>query len=243
MLFVKAVKSEDGGFVITKTGDDGKESSVFVGIAAWGLLTRYQVEAAKALDAGVLGQWILQKNSDESTLMLTVSPYNNRNLLSVRIYANGQPTRQGVTMGAANFVYLRGFLTTSPEYVLGREAYKSLLYEQVHEQHKKRCEGCRLDCGGQRDHTCLQPISHAVELLNGTGVDPFDFQLTLAKRASDRKVFLAHPHTIYKMLHYHHRAEIEREIAAELVCAIPDDTIGSSGDSGGDGENTLSMAV
>ena len=55
------------------------------------------------------------------------------------------------------------------------------------------------------------------------------------------------PHTIYKMLHYHHRAEIEREIAAELVCAIPDDTIGSSGGCGGggdgDGENTLSMAV
>ena len=224
MLFVKVVESEEGGVVLTKTSDDGKEpSNVFIGIAAWTLLSRYQGDAAKALEKGVLGSWTLQKNSDESSLMLTVSPYNNRNLVSVRIYANGQPTRQGVTMGAVNFLYLRSFLTTSPEFALGREEYKSLVYQQVHEKHKRECEGCRLDCGAQRDHTCLKPPSHVTALLGGTGVDPYSFQVALATRAAERKVFLTHPHTVYKLLHYHYRDEIERDIAAELTCAARDD--------------------
>ena len=79
MLFVKVVESEDGGVIISKLNDDAKEcSSVFVGAVAWNLLARYQHDAAKALEKGTLGSWILQKNSDESALMLTVSPYNNR---------------------------------------------------------------------------------------------------------------------------------------------------------------------
>ena len=93
--------------------------TLFALVPAWNLLARYQYEAAKALEKDTLGSWILQKNSDESELLLTVSPYNNQNLVSVRIYANGQPTRQGVTMGALNFTYLRNFLTTSVEFDLG----------------------------------------------------------------------------------------------------------------------------
>ena len=224
MLFVKAVESEDGGVIISKLNDDAKEcSSVFVGAVAWNLLARYQHDAAKALEKGTLGSWILQKNSDESALMLTVSPYNNRNLVSIRIYANGQPTRQGITMGAVNFEYLRNFLPTSAEFVLGRAEYKSLVWQQVMEKQRKDCEGCRLECGGQRDHDCLKPPSNTSALLGCTGVDPYSFQLALATKALERKVILIRPSTVYKLLHYHYRDEIEKEVIAELLCAVPDD--------------------
>ena len=222
MLFVKVMESEDGGVVLTKTNDDGKDpSNVFIGFAAWNLLARYQHDAHKALEKGTLGSWTLQKNSDMSELLLTVSPYNNRNLVSIRIYANGQPTRQGVTMGAPNFTYLRNFLTTGTEFELGRLEYKSLVWQQVLEQRRRDCDGCRLDRGSQRDHQCLSPPTKATALLGCTGVDPYSFQLALATKAQDRKVVLYRPSAVYKLLHFHYRAEIESEVITEL--GTPDD--------------------
>ena len=68
-------------------------------LGAWNQLTGYQYKAHKALESSAMRSWTLQKNSDESELLLAVSPYNNRNLVSIRIHANGQPTLQGITMG------------------------------------------------------------------------------------------------------------------------------------------------
>ena len=50
----------------------------------------------------------------------------------------------------------------------------------------------------------------------GTGVDPYSFQAALATKALEQKVVLAHPSAIYKMLHFHYRDEIKREVAAEM---------------------------
>ena len=142
---------------------------------------------------------------DSPEKLLTVSPYNNRNLVSIRIYANGQPTRQGITMGAVNFNYLRNFLHTSAEFVLGCAAGDGETAERLR----------GLSVGMRR--------SARSRLLGCTGVDPYSFQLALATKALERKVVLVHPLTVYKLLYFHYRDEIEKEIVAELLCAVPDD--------------------
>ena len=216
MLFVKVADSEDGGVILTKRWDDGKTSTVFLSASAWNQLSRHQGGAQAALENGSVGSWVLQKNTDGSQLMLSVSDYNNHKVVHIRMHVDGVPTRQGVTMNAASFAYLRTFLANSAEFSLGRTEYKWLLMDEVWKKHGRDCEGCRMQYGGQRDHMCLRPPSNASELITGTGVDPFIFQAELVAKCSERKIHAYRPHAVYKMLHLNYRDEVEREVVAEL---------------------------
>ena len=158
MLYVKVLNSEDGGVLLTKRTDDSKVSEVVLSTHAWNMLCRYQQDASLALEKNTLAQWTLEKISDQASLMLTVAPYNNMHLASIRIYAQGQATRQGVSVGSTGFAYLRGFLNTNSEFQLGRSEYKRLVMEQVYEGHAKNCEGCVTDRGSQRSHMSETPI-------------------------------------------------------------------------------------
>lgn len=216
MLYVKVLNSEGGGVLLTKRTDDSKVSEIVLSTQAWHMLCRYQQDASQALEKNTIAQWTLEKISDQASLMLTVAPYNNMYLASIRIYAQGQATRQGISVGSTGFAYLRGFLNTSSEFQLGRSEYKRLVMEQVYEGHAKSCEGCVTDRGSQRDHICLRPPSNASELIRVTGVDPFNFQVALAMKCSNQKIFLNRPQAIYKLLHFNYRGEIEKEVVSEV---------------------------
>ena len=230
MLFVKMAPSEDGGVILSKQNEDGsKMTSVYLSVEAWNLLARYQAAAVSAMETGTPGSWVLQTFHAESQLRLTVDLFGGRHLLSVRVYNSGKATRHGVSMTLPTFGYLQTFLSTGPEFELGRAVYKSLVFDQVWKKHAAACAGCELMRGSQRDHDCTTPPTNAAQLVRETGVGVCEFQLALARKCCERQIILAHPHTTYKVLHGSYRDEIEKEVVVEFderqesPAARPDD--------------------
>ena len=86
---------------------------------------------------------------------VTLSHFEGGCYTNIRVYVDDKPSRQGVTLNAANWTNVQTALGFSPEAQLGREVYAKMLGHMLAEKLETACEGCAQGWGSQKDHQCL----------------------------------------------------------------------------------------
>ena len=79
--------------------------------------------------------------SEEVKLKCQVSSLNGTHLIKLRLFVDGQPTKQG-SMNPISFAYLLMFLSQSEEYKLARVVYVTLLMERFNVTLRNACKAC-----------------------------------------------------------------------------------------------------
>lgn len=140
------------------------------------------------------------------------SIWNGECYVNIRVYVNGTPTKQGVTLSASNWFGVESGLGFSVEAQLARQVYISMLSEMGVRAAKAKCEGCARDRPSQRDHECLTITRGLFASL--PPVNPQDFVVELAILSRERGHKLERPMECYDACSNFLRDDIVAELTA-----------------------------
>ena len=201
MLWIESLGIE--GVIINKISDDGRRGQVVVPAQAWNVLSHLQDDIAQGLAEKLEGSWSLVSYGNNTELKCTVGPYQGYHLVNIRIFHNGQATKQGVSFGAVAFQYLQTFFTESPEMKLALDVYKTCLRDRAEEIFREQCVGCGItNPVSNARHTCNnQPTRENVQdiLSSSPGIDRFVFQVRLGAQSMLEKIQLEKPGLAYRL--------------------------------------------
>ena len=144
---------------------------------------------------------------------VTLSSFEGNCYTNIRVYVDGKPCKQGVTLNASNWASIQTSLGYSAEATLGREVYTHMLRELLAETMRSGCMGCEKGWGGQKDHDCLRDPGQTLRTL--TPVDAHEYIVTLALKAKEKRHVLERPLECYVLCHNFLREDIEKELLSE----------------------------
>lgn len=127
---------------------------------------------------------------------LTLTDYKGSPYCNVRVYVNGTPSKQGVTLNVTEWFSVRNRLNNEAgsEVHLAEKVYRKLLTEAITQAIPDRCVGCKESWPSQADHECIMNRGSLIQRLGerpeGIGVSIYKFQLELASLAKDRHLML-----------------------------------------------------
>ena len=208
------------GYVISKPE---KQQQVSLNKSEWSRLSALDEEIGDFFESrgmeGAQKWWSLSgPGRIETRVVLTV--FNAEPFLNIRVYMDGGPTKQGVTLAASQWSLLRASLGFNTEAKAGMEVYKDMMAEMVSEMITAKCQGCELSWSSQRDHECLMDRPAKVDaILAGETrptIDPHQFTARLAEKARVGKWLLEQPFEVYQSCTFFMRSKIDEEIKRDL---------------------------
>ena len=151
---------------------------------------------------------------------VTLNYYNGSPYCNIRMYAGGNPSKQGVTLNDVQWASVCACLGHGPEVAIARDAYEKLLREVVVAARQKLCEGCREGWLSQKDHECLSMTGGRMltqrVLVTKPGVNLYDFQCLTCGTARERQVAMKTSLSeLYGLCNTHFRAEMEDCLLAD----------------------------
>ena len=155
---------------------------------------------------------------------VTLNYFNGVPYCNIRMYADGNPSKQGVTLNEIQWTSLHASLGLGAEVNIARDVYESILRELVVAARQKMCEGCREGWSSQKDHECLSMSGGRLltsrVLATRPGVNLFEFQYQVCAKAREREVSMKMSLTeLYGLCNTHFRAEMEDCLLADDLSA------------------------
>lgn len=203
------------GCLITKPD---KQQQISLNLSEWDALRAIQDKVSDLWtnpQADVSQYWDLPHGDSKPsnvTVRVGGSSWCGERYVNIRVYVNDNPTKQGVTLSAANWFGVKSGLGFGSEAEMARQVYTGMLGEMGARAAKSKCEGCKRERPSQRDHECTTVTR---ELLSSIPpVDPYDFIVELAMLSRERGHRLERPLECYTACSTFLRADIEAELCA-----------------------------
>ena len=158
-------------------------------------------EVESSLKKQSCNEWILSSEDGGVVTKAAVSLYAGNAYLNIRVFYEDRATKQGVTMGKAEWNSINLLLDHGPEMTMARLVYKDMYEDRVNDLKKQLCEGCVKESGTQTDHYCvMKPAKLLAEVLAGDPcVDVFDFVERAASVGGQAGIALSRPVDMFNM--------------------------------------------
>jgi hypothetical protein len=158
-----------------------------------------------ALDLQIIGK---------SVLKAVLSIYDGAPYLNIRVFVDGQPTRQGVVLGLNHWTSVRTCLGYDTEARIAKDVFTTMLREKLEAMKSTKCEGCDRAYASQVDHECLMDASRFLRKLMAErpALEPGEFCVRLAERCRALSHGMEYGMLNYRLCNEYLRAEIEREL-------------------------------
>lgn len=149
---------------------------------------------------------------------VTLNHFEGGQYVNIRVYVDGKPSKQGVTLNSANWASIQTALGYSAEAVLAKEVYTRMLKELLSATVRIRCPGCQQKAGMPGPPA---QCSHDPELLRRCiqsmpPVDQYDYTVELAKKAHEMRHRLELPAACYDMCANFLRHAVEEELLTNM---------------------------
>lgn len=200
------------GVMLSRSTGEHRQSVCLDGVE-WSRLVDVREAITDAIKAEREDAWRLRGDESSPTgLRATVSGFANQFFVHIRLYWKDKPTKQGVTMGLAEWLNFHTVLSHGKETKIAHETYTTLLKENIDACIKRRCEGCSTDSASQRDHDCVMMASGFVETIieERVEVDVFEFVERATQAARAKGKIIQKPLEEYRLCETFRRGPIER---------------------------------